>query len=224
MVRDSNGCFAFSNQVEVTENGPIVINANHTQINCAETGTSTLTITPTGGTAPYQYSLDGVTFQTSNNFTNLPAGFYDITVRDASGNANTTYCETTLAYEIDQPFRLRASAVITQDASCDPNGALVKIVNPTGGQPAYEFSFDGGTTFSANDTNYLLPGDYNFIVRDALGCEFPIDFTVPGTTTIPSFTPEINYLCDGSGEITINPANTTDYTYSYAINGVPNSL
>lgn len=38
-----------------------------------------------GGTAPYKYSLDGVNYQTSNLFSNLGAGFYNVYVKDASG-------------------------------------------------------------------------------------------------------------------------------------------
>jgi len=54
----------------------------------------TATVTVTGGTAPFTYSSDGVTFQSSNVLTNLTAGTYTITVKDAAGppacNANTS--------------------------------------------------------------------------------------------------------------------------------------
>lgn len=54
----------------------------------------TAIVTVTGGLAPFTYSSDGVTFQSSNVLTNLTAGTYTITVKDAAGppacNANTT--------------------------------------------------------------------------------------------------------------------------------------
>lgn len=53
-------------------------------------------ITPTGGIAPYEYSIDGgETFQESNIFSNLPAGEYAILVSDDDG------CELILTVVIE---------------------------------------------------------------------------------------------------------------------------
>lgn len=38
-----------------------------------------------GGTPPYEYSLNGGTYQSDSTFNNLPAGTYTVTVRDAHG-------------------------------------------------------------------------------------------------------------------------------------------
>src|SRR5690606_12417351 len=43
-----------------------------------------------GGTAPYQYSIDGVNFVLTDTFSNLNAGTYSITVRDAKSCAFVT--------------------------------------------------------------------------------------------------------------------------------------
>jgi hypothetical protein len=45
-----------------------------------------LIVTPTGGTGPYEYSKDGVTFQSSDTFEDLCTGCYNIIVRDSLGN------------------------------------------------------------------------------------------------------------------------------------------
>jgi hypothetical protein len=42
-----------------------------------------ITATGLGGTTPYQYSLDGITYQASNIFTGLAAGAYTVTIKDA---------------------------------------------------------------------------------------------------------------------------------------------
>ena len=44
------------------------------------------TINVTGGTAPYQYSLDGITYQLSNVFSGLDSGSYTVYVLDDDGN------------------------------------------------------------------------------------------------------------------------------------------
>jgi hypothetical protein len=48
-------------------------------------GTGSIFATATNGTAPYQYSINGVDFQGSVQFANLAAGTYTITAQDAIG-------------------------------------------------------------------------------------------------------------------------------------------
>jgi gliding motility-associated-like protein len=48
------------------------------------TGT-TATITVSGGSAPYLYSLDGINFQNSNIFTNVSRGNHTVYVKDKNG-------------------------------------------------------------------------------------------------------------------------------------------
>ena len=221
---DGNGCYAISNIVTVEELGTVSLSATNTPVICADSATANLTITASGGTAPYQYSLDGgLNYQSGDTFANLAAGNYTITVMDSSGGAGTG-CISTLDYYVAQPFRLTASAAITETASCDPvNGATVKILNANGGQTPYEYSFDGGSNFGAANSTNLLPGNYQLVVRDALGCTFDMTLDVPNLPVDPDLTSAVDYACDGSGSITINTSNTTDFTYTYALDGVPNT-
>ncbi|WP_409557687.1 T9SS type B sorting domain-containing protein [Allomuricauda sp. SCSIO 64092] len=217
IVFDGNDCSAFSNVVSIQDLGTVSISASHSAIVCADSATSTLTVTATGGTAPYQYSLDGgTTYQMANTFVNLPAGFYTITVMDSSGTP-TSRCIETLDYEIDQPFRLTASAAIVEDASCSSSGALVKILNASGGQAPYEYSFDGGSSFGTLNERNLLSGNYQLVVRDALGCTFPMDLTVPTVAPDPNLSYTIDYDCNGLGTITVSSSNTTDFDYTYTV-------
>lgn len=223
IVFDNSGCSAISNIVTIEDLGTPSMTASHTEIVCADSSTSTLSVTVTGGTAPYRYSLDGgANYQTGNSFYNLSAGLYTITVMDSSNNGGIG-CIETLDYEIDQPFRLTASATIIEDASCNPAGALVKILNPNGGQLPYIYSFDGGTNFSGVDSIYLAPGVYQLVVKDALGCFYNMDLSVPAATANPSFTSAMDYNCDGDGTISISTSNTTDFTYTYKLNGTNNT-
>jgi uncharacterized protein (TIGR02145 family) len=54
---------------------------------CGNDGSVTVTAT---GKAPYEYSLDGVTFQSTPTFTGLASGNHTITARDANGCTATT--------------------------------------------------------------------------------------------------------------------------------------
>ncbi|KKO06295.1 hypothetical protein LCGC14_0067140 [marine sediment metagenome] len=228
VIRDDNGCYGFSNIVQMEDLGTITIGASSTDITCADSSTAVLTITASGGNAPYQYSLDGgTTYQTENFFNNISAGNYTITVMDSSGTAGNG-CIETYEYEVTQPFTLTASPSIIEDASCDTSGAatptaLVKILNASGGQAPYQYSFDGGSTFTAVDEQRLTPGTYQLAIKDALGCTTDLEITVPTAAIDPTFTNAITYECDGDGVVTITPSNTTDFTYTYKLNGTDNS-
>lgn len=222
IVFDDSGCHALSNPVTLDYLGTPSISASHSDIICADSATSTLTVTVSGGTAPYQYSLDGTNFQSANTFVNLPAGFYTITVMDSSGTP-ASRCVETFDYEIDQPFRLTASAAIVEDASCNPSGALVKILNANGGQAPYTYSFDGGGSFGALNERNLLPGNYQLVVQDDLGCTYDMDLTVPTPVADPNLSYAVDYDCAGLGTITVTTSNSTDFDYTYSLNGTPNT-
>ena len=224
IVKDDNGCYKLSNSVRLDDLGVLTATASNTDMTCADEASSTLTITASGGTAPYSYSIDGVNFQNENFFNNLSAGIYTITIMDASGGTDGTACTTTIEHEITQPFRLLASASIIEDASCDPSGeALVKILNPSGGQAPYLYSFDGGSNFNTLTEQRLSPGNYNLVLQDALGCTYPMEITVPAPVTAPNLTPAVTYDCNGAGIITISTDNTTDFNYTYSLDGTANT-
>ncbi len=82
-VKDSNNCVRDS--LITIYNGCLTANAVVTNTTCAGND-ATITITANTGVAPYQYSIDnGVTYQSSNTFTGLTTGNYNIKVKDAIG-------------------------------------------------------------------------------------------------------------------------------------------
>ncbi len=220
MVVDGNNCIAFSNEVTVVDNGPLVMTPTNSPITCKGTNSAVLTIGLTGGSGTYMYSIDdGVTFQSSNTFANLGSGTYLLRVTDDLG------CDLRRDYTIVEPaFALSASAGVTEVIECNPTiGAEIRILNVRGGMAPYEYSFDGGADYQLTNIGFLPAGTHNLVVRDLAGCEFPMSITVPGRILPPTFTPVIDYECDGEATVTINSTNTTDFEYTYAINAVLNA-
>ncbi|MGB6153459.1 MAG: hypothetical protein WBG48_15880, partial [Pricia sp.] len=219
IIIDANNCSAISNPVTINDNGPTIINSiDETQPSCSGDSDGALTINVSGGIAPYEYSIDnGVNYQTTPNFVNLATGTYTIRVTDASG------CDISQTYSLSEPFPLSASSGVSRDATCDPNGAEVRITNAVGGNGSYEYSFDGGGTYGASTIAILPPGDYTLVVRSG-ACEFPMDVTVEDIPDEPTvtLTPEVSYLCDGSAVVTATPDIST-YNYTYYLDGVINS-
>ncbi|MDA9089343.1 T9SS type B sorting domain-containing protein [Maribacter arcticus] len=219
IVIDANNCYSISAPVTIDDNGGLTIDSvAEVQPSCTGDVNGELTINVLGGVGPFQYSIDGgASYQPTNQFVNLSAGNYDIRVLDSSG------CDISQQYVLNQPFPLSASAGVSRDATCDPMGAEVRITNVVGGSGTYEYSFDGGITWGTNSTLLLPPGDYTVYVRDG-SCSFPMDVTVEGLPTPPNvtLTPEVSYNCDGTGTITASPS-ISGYNYRYALDGTFNT-
>lgn len=75
--------------VDLTFNGCVyrqsvnVTNAELPTITAIDIKGTTVTVTATGGTPPYEYSMDGIVWQTTNVFYNIPRGNHSVYVRDA---------------------------------------------------------------------------------------------------------------------------------------------
>ena len=93
IVTDSNGCV---DSLNLFINSPDSIAIETVNIIDAHNGISdgAIEIQAMGGTPPYMYSLDGIIFQSSGIFSNIAAGAYCVTIRDAKG------CEFISCYEV----------------------------------------------------------------------------------------------------------------------------
>lgn len=141
----------------------INITVNVTTITCLDD--ASITITATGGSGSYLYSIDGITFQTSNTFTSLPAGTYTITVKDSN---NLTASQM---IDILQPNPLDLQLTATLDV---PTSTLIAQV--FGGTPPYTYEWlFNGSVIVGEDSEFLfilsLPdGIVCVTVTDVNGC------------------------------------------------------
>lgn len=221
IVVDANNCYyIMDTPITITDNGALVIDTpTETQPSCNGSNDGAITINITGGTGPFQYSIDnGGNYQGTTTFAGLTTGNYTLRVLDNSG------CDVSVPYNLSQPDPFSASAGISRDFTCNPTtGAEVRITNVVGGNPPYSFSFDGGANYGTATSMLLPAGTYTVIARDA-SCEFPMTVVVPDLPTEPLVTlsPTVDYNCDGTGNIVVEP-NITTYNYTYEIDDVLNA-
>jgi hypothetical protein len=97
-AKNGNNCSGSKSFTLIAQNNctgvTIAVNSSNTaSIPCANPATGTITVTQTGGIAPFTFSLDGGAFQSSNSFNNVASGAHSITAKDANGctgSANAT--------------------------------------------------------------------------------------------------------------------------------------
>ena len=170
-------------------------------MNCAGGSDGVLIVTATGGDGSYEYSLDGVTFQSSPTFTGLMAGTHTVTTRDGNG------CLITCTALITELPALMCSALPTAVTDCGVDDGTISVT-AVGGTAAYSFDAGAGTV-SANVINDLAPGTYVVTVTDANGC----------TTTCAAEVMSLNLPSCTIGDV-VNVACSGDATGSFIVAGM----
>jgi len=90
-AKNANGCTGSANfTIGINLCTGVTITVNATATNSAPCGTASGTINATAsGSTGFTYSINSTTFQASGNFTNVAAGNYTVTAKDANGCSAT---------------------------------------------------------------------------------------------------------------------------------------
>jgi len=177
--------------------------------------TGSFEVQGTGGAGGYQYSIDnGVTWQSSGIFTNLPGGNYTVLVQDLNG------CQGSIAATVGQPSTIDLTLANSNNVSCNggSNGSAVTAIS--GGLAPYTYTLNGGSSQSSGTYSNLTAGTYTVEVTDANGCTDtqPVTITQPTVVTL-SFVSATDASCSGSdGSLTVAGAGGTG-TLHYSSNG-----
>jgi PKD repeat protein len=214
-VADSyDGGYGAILNIEYAIPAPLANTPASSPLTCNGANDGTITIAATGGTPPYQYSINGgSTYQTSNLFENLPVGTYNIVVQDAAMNV------TTSSISVTGPSVISASGAVNNSSCVASTGSIT--FTASGGAGSLQYSIDGGSTFqSGTSFTNLAPGSYNYVVMDANSCTVTGTLAVntTGGPTVSSVSPvaaDCNGGCNGTASVT---ATGGTGTLSYAWN------
>ena len=204
-------------------------NATPTAKSCSDLVDGSVDLVASGGTAPYQYSLDGGnTFQNQQQFTGLEAQTYTYVIRDASG------CLFLDTVTIDSPEELMVTLVNSTNVTT--NGGNDGAINITivGGSPnttgdPYDILWTGPNGFNASTQNItnLFAGIYQIVVTDANGCSaslpVPVEIFEPGPLTLgnPQATvTNVGCFGEATGSITANFSGEAPFIVVWFDNGV----
>ncbi|MCF8461516.1 MAG: PKD domain-containing protein [Flavobacteriales bacterium] len=211
-VRDANGC-TDTLHVTLSEPGILMLSLIDSEdALCNGAANASIQTSAAAGTAPYQYSLDGVSYQGGGTFQGLTAGTYTVIVRDANG------CFDEVTETVFEPSLLTIETNSTPVTCFGDQDGTIQIL-ASGGTTAYQYSINGGNTFGASGTFGNLTGaNYLTVVRDANGCTASEGVIISAPSSAFNVTASVaNVLClgDASGIVTlIGTGGTPTYTYS----------
>ncbi|MBD3637745.1 MAG: gliding motility-associated C-terminal domain-containing protein [Crocinitomicaceae bacterium] len=212
IVQDALGCQFTMSSIALTDPADLTLAEQSTVVATCGGSDGSLTVTAGGGTPPYSYDIGGAG-QSSNTFSNLAAGTYNVTVTDANG-CTEQVAVTVASAPGPQPYIDVQNNVLCAGAY---TGSITVGVN--NGTAPYTFTMLT-SPFTSGSSNYItgIPaGPFTVEVTDANGCVGQVSGTITEPTPLmfDGFPEDAtcNGLCDG--KITVIADNgTPPYTYS----------
>ncbi len=213
ITKDNAGC-TVTTTVAITEPTQVALTPTSIPAKCFGASTGTINIAGSGGTSPYQYSLNGAPYQASSSYTAVGANIYNVSIQDFNG------CIATQTVQVNQPTAL-AIQIATQNANCTAaNGVATTTV--TGGTPIYTYTWTGGGGASAT-SNSVVAGTYSVTATDVNGCSITgqavIGTTPGGAATITALS---NVTCNGANDGSLTASmigGSAPFTYSWTPSG-----
>ena len=174
VIDNNTGCQNSITIIVPANGGPSITSLNVTNLLCFGDSNGSVTVTATGGTAPYSYAIDGGTPQSASSFSNLSSGNYVMTVIDA------TNCPNSQAFSISEPNDLVANA------GNDVQGCAGQTFNLnascSGGTSPYDYLWFASQNSQTAQVQPTSTTSYNVQITDANGC---IDSDILVVTIIP---------------------------------------
>ncbi len=168
--------------------------------------TGSATVTTTGGTAPYQYSLNGSAFQNSYVMNDLVSGDYTLAVKDAQGQVLDT---TFRVAERDPP----EITLTTKAAGCENNDGEL-LIAVSGGTAPLAFSLNGYDFQENNRFTNLAAGSYTAYATDAAGCKLTAQAAITVHSNLYLDMGADTTICEGESMILRVASNATQYAWN----------
>ena len=185
----------------------VVINTS--DLNCYNDSSGEINLTVFGGTTPYVYLWN--TGNTTQDLSNLAAGFYYVTIGDFNGN---TISDT---IEITEPLELILSSIVSNASVFGANDGDIDLTIDGGTSPYY-FQWSNG--MNTEDISSLNAGNYSVVVYDNNGCTINTSFEInqpidPNAPNWPYTVTSTNHTILIPDTVTIiingNPIDAGDY-------------
>lgn len=210
--RDAQNCYYVSNAIITTQVIPPVVALAPNGLvdeSCTNYNDGSITLSPTGGTPPYNYVWDDG--RTTAAITGLGEGVYAVTVSDQYN------CSASAQYTVDAAVDFYVNIDSAFNVSCYGFYDGEIFASSTGGAPPYAFVWSNDVTGKRN--LHLPIGTYTVTASDGHGClsDSTITLTQPdeivATTTSNLF---IEFTEETQIDVTISPSGNYTYMWSPA--------
>ena len=212
IVKDIVGCIGYTS-ISITEPNAFVISNTVNNVLCNGNNTGSISLSVGGGSGTLAYSINnGITYQSSNTFSNLSADFYQMIVKDAGGCLGTTSALITEPHSINAIY-----SSLKVFCKGDNDGTL--NIHASGGVGALQYSLNGTTFQSASEFIGLNGGLYSVSIKDANNCIATIQATVYEPEILSVTGRVTNVTCKGGNngviDLSVN-GGFPDYEFNWS--------
>ncbi|MFT7611226.1 MAG: hypothetical protein ACI9J3_000168 [Parvicellaceae bacterium] len=214
IIEDANGCQVTGSEGILPGGTVSILNDSTFDESFSGSNDGIIYSSGTTGTPPYQYSIDGITWQASGTFSGLAPGSYNICVQDVNG------CESCTSVVINAGVicTISTSIVSTTSPLCfgDCNGSATMSFSGNIG-PVSACTWSNGD-FGPTATN-LCAGTYTVTVTDSAGCTIidSVSILDPPPLSASIFEQQVPWPSQCNGEMEAFASGGTG-AYSYIWN------
>ena len=164
-VRDAQNC-QFDTIINLVANNYMQFASSIVQnVSCAGGSDGSIALLTTGGSAPYNYTINNIGNGNSGSFSNLGIGQYTIVVTDTLGCQHDTVIAIT-----EPPNALSISQTFMSPNLCKGDSVGAVGVVASGGTSPYQYALGGVNYQTGGNFNNLAAGYYQIYAQDANGC------------------------------------------------------
>ena len=219
LVVDRDGC-SQSSSIELLENDSITLDFS-TQVyqggfnvSCFESSDGSTTVTPSGGTPPFEYEWDDPANQITQTATGLESGTYQVLVTDSNG------CTQTGSVTLTAPNPVSAGVENLVDVACNAESTGTITITPTGGVGPYNVVWNTTPPQFGVTATGLSAGFYTASITDINGCQgtTQVEITeplLPLSGSVFSTNVECSGESNGTASATIE-GGTAPYSYDWS--------
>jgi gliding motility-associated-like protein len=217
VVRDGVNCQSTVTNIILNSAGGLSATFSKTDVVCFGGNTGTISISASGGTGIYSYSIDnGANFFGSGTFNGLAAGTYGVVARDGVG------CSFSGSVTINQTTAVTFTTA-QGDVACNGGSTGSIAVTASGGNNLFQYSKDNGLSFQVSNTfSGLAAGSYSLVVKDGNACTSAVSIiliTEPAVLTFTTSKTDASTCAPGNdGSIIVN-ASGGNGPYQYSRDG-----
>ena len=228
-VTDSYGC-NLSNSATVSTVNPIGFGSFTSVPPSCFNSDGSITLTITGGTAPYYYSASTgdvlISYSQQYTITGLSSGNYLFQVTDAG------LCSIVVGTNIVSPQGISSVSVNAQNSTCSSTNGQI-IVSVIGGVTPYSYTliYPDGNSLSINNNQTtqlfenLVTGTYTVAVSDSSGCYYMDEKTIYAQNTFTISTSAVGTSCNQrNGKITVTRTTGGTEPFDFSLDGVTNFI
>lgn len=223
-VRDSNGCVAPTTipinistpSIEFTYDFDTIVQINE---NGADNGSITLDISGGEPNFTYNWTLNGVAYQTTTTPTiaNLASGTYGVTVTDSKGCTATAFNPSITTVTITEPPPLTVQFTVPTPINCFGGIASINAQASGGNGAPYTYTWGNGTT--GTQLPNVNAGTYTIVVADKDGKTINTSYTLEQPDELTVSPSQTNVSCFNGNDGSLNLAiagGTGAYTIEWA--------